>query len=93
MYIKHNNDCQKIVDKNVLPNAPTGCTSKDQPLDVSIKKSFCSKMTVTRKQVLVTTWVAEACEIKIKKEMVFYASKKCNITIEEDGFIKPLSTL
>ena len=42
MYIKYNNDCQKILESNktVLLNAPIGYPSKVLPLDVSINKPF-----------------------------------------------------
>ena len=61
-----------------------GYNSKNTEIKI-LNFKICSKLTMTRKRVLVTKWVAEAWEIKIKKEMVFRASKKCNITTEEDG--------
>ena len=37
------------------------------------------------KRVVVAKWVAEAWEIKTKKEMAIRAFKKCDITTEESG--------
>ena len=61
-------------------------TQLEKHRDENIELYIRNKLTASRRQVLVTKWVAEAWEkIKTNKEMIIRAFTKCGITINEDG--------
>ena len=52
----------------------------------NIERYISNKLTVSKRRVLVTKWVAEAWEkIKTNKKMIIRAFTKCGITTNEDG--------